>query len=153
MTTLICNAPFCKNTRSRNNAWCPFHRWEREKYKIKPFKQIQLFNPKITKKYKPTKEKQKFYNKKYSDYRRNYKYLKRYGITFTKYQELLILYDNKCAICKSKADEHHPLHLDHCHINKKIRGILCYKCNVALGFFQDSILNLVNATNYLRHHF
>lgn len=151
--SLICNAPFCENPRNRNHAWCPVHRWERFKFKIKPFKQIQLFNPKIKKTLKLTKEQNKRYNQKYSNYRRNQQYLKRYGVTREYYLKLLDLYNHQCAICKSKATKKHPLHLDHCHITGKIRGIICYKCNVALGYFQDSIPNLVAAINYLRHHF
>lgn len=150
---LICNAPFCQNSRNSNHAWCAPHRWERQKFGIKPFKQIKLFNPKTKKIHKVSSEKQKLYNQKAHINRRNWQYQKRYGITFDKYLSLLSLYNFQCAICKEKATKKHPLHLDHCHTSKKIRGILCYKCNVAIGYFQDSISNLVSAANYLRHHF
>lgn len=150
---LICNAPFCENTRNKNHGWCPIHRWERHKYNVKPFKQIQLFNPKCKKIFKVSKEKTKLYNQKAQPRRRNQQYLKRYGVSYDEYKKLLNLYNHQCAICKSKATKKHSLHLDHCHISGKIRGIICYKCNFALGYFQDSIPNLIAATQYLRHHF
>jgi hypothetical protein len=39
---------------------------------------------------------------------------------------------NLCAIC-GKADN---LHIDHDHNTGKIRGLLCAKCNIALGCMQ-----------------
>lgn len=148
----LCNAPFCDQPQYSNHAWCVYHRSERRRFNVTPFKQIKLFKTKKIIK-KPSKEKTKLYNANREKYRRDHQYLKRYGVTYAFYLNLLDLYNHECGICKSKPTKHHPLHLDHCHITKKVRGILCYKCNVALGYFQDSIPNLVAATNYLRRHF
>ena len=40
--------------------------------------------------------------------------------------------------------------VDHCHTSNEVRGILCLKCNMALGNFKDSIENLQNAIKYLK---
>ena len=51
-----------------------------------------------------------------------------------------------CAICFGKTKK---LHIDHCHKTKKVRGILCARCNLALGLFGDQIKYLENAISYL----
>lgn len=156
MTSLICNAPFCENIRNKNHAWCSVHRWEREKFKVKPFKQIRLFNPKIIKKYKPTKQQQKFYNEKYYQKRINWRLKKRYSITDIDYESLLKEQNYSCAICKIHITEHKKIKgekknfaVDHCHKTSKIRGLLCYKCNMGLGYFNDDSIKLAQASAYL----
>tara|TARA_Y100000114_G_scaffold91719_1_gene85194 strand:- start:337 stop:783 length:447 start_codon:yes stop_codon:yes gene_type:complete len=42
--------------------------------------------------------------------------------------------------------------LDHCHITETFRGYLCYKCNKALGMFEDNTEYLNKAVNYLNKH-
>lgn len=54
----------------------------------------------------------------------------------------------KCAICG------HPLkkrNIDHDHKTGEVRGILCWRCNKALGYFSDLIERLVAALEYLRN--
>lgn len=51
-----------------------------------------------------------------------------------------------CAICK----EEKPLVIDHCHDQKKVRGLLCRECNVGLGNFRDSEELLRSAIAYLK---
>lgn len=154
---LICNAPFCENTRNYNHGFCGVHRWERHVFKIKPFKQILLFNPKIVKKYKPNKEKQKIYNDKYHQRRVNWRLKKRYSITDSDYMNLLKLQNYCCAICKIHIDDHRKrkgakknFAVDHSHEDNKVRGLLCYKCNMGLGYFNDSIIKIQEALKYLR---
>lgn len=53
-----------------------------------------------------------------------------------------------CQIC-GKEDERRALSIDHNHSTEKVRGLLCDKCNRALGFFCDNIDNLKNAIEYL----
>jgi predicted SprT family Zn-dependent metalloprotease len=55
------------------------------------------------------------------------------------------LQDYRCAICKEAA----PLVIDHNHNNHKVRGLLCYSCNVGLGFFNDKVEVLMAAIQYL----
>lgn len=77
--------------------------------------------------------------------------LKQYGITFEDFSILLKEAGNKCEICGYEDDtdkKTFPV-VDHCHETNKVRGILCSKCNFALGHFNDSIENLKNAIKYL----
>lgn len=52
---------------------------------------------------------------------------------------------NICEICKREAN----LHVDHNHVNNKIRGFICGSCNRGLGLFQDNPVALREAANYL----
>lgn len=38
---------------------------------------------------------------------------------------------------------------DHCHVTKAFRGWLCNRCNLGLGFFDDTMEGLMNAVRYL----
>jgi hypothetical protein len=51
-----------------------------------------------------------------------------------------------CAICQASD----KLVVDHSHSSNKVRGLLCNKCNVGLGCFQDSPQLLAEAERYLR---
>lgn len=50
-----------------------------------------------------------------------------------------------CAICREKK----RLCVDHCHVSKKVRGLLCRECNIALGLLNDSVARLKRAVKYL----
>lgn len=83
--------------------------------------------------------------------------IRRYGITLKDYNKILNKQNNACAICKkhilnydSKTGLLRKMATDHCHENNIVRGILCFKCNIGLGSFQDDITILQNAIDYLR---
>jgi len=62
-----------------------------------------------------------------------------YGITIEKRTEILVRQNGRCAICLAPESElKQPLNIDHCHASKKVRGLLCYNCNRALGLLRDS---------------
>ena len=74
----------------------------------------------------------------------------RYGIMLEQYDAMLLAQNSCCAICQqhtSKLDK--PLHVDHCHLTGKIRGLLCRKCNLALGNFEDNVDFLRSGIIYL----
>lgn len=68
------------------------------------------------------------------------------------YQELVRLQDGLCAVCRKEAPLRHGerrLHIDHSHLTGERRGLLCQRCNLAIGHFQDSIDLLKAAIAYL----
>jgi hypothetical protein len=77
--------------------------------------------------------------------------LKRFrGITLDEYDSMLSLQGGVCAICGTAAPGGSgAFHVDHDHNTNKIRGLLCVKCNPALGGFKDSIDILLKAARYL----
>lgn len=68
-----------------------------------------------------------------------------YGLTQQQYDQLLLESNHSCSICQDTKN----LVIDHCHKTNKVRGILCWSCNVALGHFKDSKERLSNALTYL----
>jgi hypothetical protein len=68
-----------------------------------------------------------------------------YGLTQESYHDLMVKAGHSCEICNTKEN----LVIDHCHDTKKVRGILCWSCNIALGHFKDSKTNLQKAMDYL----
>ena len=82
-------------------------------------------------------------------YRRKVK-LKKYGLSLEELALLLKDQGGCCAICgESESELPRDLVVDHCHTTQRVRGLLCHKCNVALGGFRDDIDILASATSYL----
>ncbi len=76
-----------------------------------------------------------------------------YGITLEQYAALLAQQNNQCAICGAPPGDARSkhLHVDHCHISNKVRGLLCGNCNNGLGQFQDDVALLLRAVEYLKN--
>ena len=82
---------------------------------------------------------------------KNYKEI--YNITIEDYNNLLLLQDNKCKICKKDySNEKKKLAVDHCHVSGKVRGLLCTKCNMCLGGVNDNIEILKEMILYLKEN-
>lgn len=76
---------------------------------------------------------------------------KRYGITAQFYNELFINQEGCCAICGIHQSELlYTLCIDHDHITRMVRGLLCLKCNSGIGKFQDNTELLGKAIEYLK---
>lgn len=82
--------------------------------------------------------------------------LKRYGLTPETYESLLATQNYRCAICELEEDRRR-FSVDHDHsccpgkktCGKCIRGLLCHKCNVGLGMFNNDIDVLRKTIKYL----
>lgn len=79
--------------------------------------------------------------------------LRHYGISLSEYRVLLVKQGGVCAICGKPPlggnTSTHSLHVDHDHVTKRVRGLLCNRCNPAIGQFGDSPDLLRKAANYL----
>jgi hypothetical protein len=78
----------------------------------------------------------------------------RFGLSSEAYEAILSGQDYKCAICGNKESAvmyGKTIHLsvDHCHKTGKIRGLLCLKCNTAIGKLDDDPKLLRKAARYL----
>ncbi len=81
-------------------------------------------------------------------YHRNWWLTKEYGISLIEFNKLVEDQKGLCAICEEPPGKK-GLHADHCHANGSVRGLLCFRCNAALGMFRDNPRLLVNAIDYL----
>jgi len=77
---------------------------------------------------------------------RNYHLRRRYGITAEHFDQMLAEQGGLCAICRDAPAEH----VDHDHATARIRGLLCFNCNGALGQFRDRTDLMLRAVAYLR---
>lgn len=68
----------------------------------------------------------------------------------TDYIKRLDKQGGRCAICGRYPSKNRALAEDHDHEDGFIRGLLCLKCNVGLGYFGDDALRLRRAAEYLR---
>ncbi|MFB6521786.1 endonuclease VII domain-containing protein [Streptomyces sp. NPDC056401] len=61
-------------------------------------------------------------------------HLKRsYGMTEADRDEMIAAQGGICLICKKRA----AVHVDHCHTTGRVRGVLCFNCNTAIGKLGD----------------
>ena len=80
-----------------------------------------------------------------------------FGLSWECYVEMFLGQSCQCAICKTslklhKTDMTHDgivPDVDHCHSTGNVRGLLCPKCNRALGLFNDNITAIRLAAEYL----
>ena len=75
--------------------------------------------------------------------------LRKYGITKDEYEHLLVQQKGRCAICNEEP-KGRPLAVDHNHATDAVRGLLCGKCNRALGELRDNISLFKRAICYLK---
>jgi hypothetical protein len=87
---------------------------------------------------------------KYRRKEKNYNLKKNYGINIDQYNDMLKKQKNKCLICHNEFKPMKNTHVDHNHTTGKVRGLLCTKCNSALGYFNDDINILKEAIKYLK---
>ena len=77
-------------------------------------------------------------------------YLKRkYGISIEQFEMMLEEQCGVCAICGKPRPEERTLHIDHDHKTGEIRGLLCFRCNNALGDFEEEYELFQKAADYL----
>lgn len=125
-------------------------------------KEARLNNPELVEKhrangrrwYKNNKEHKNAQNKAWKENNPN-KFREgnlksRFGITIQDFNNQLVVQKNRCAVCGIHADElTYYLSVDHCHKTGALRGLLCKKCNLGLGHFNDDIKILKAAVFYL----
>ena len=74
----------------------------------------------------------------------------KYGMSLEDYEQLLADQGGVCKICGGNRQPQKALGVDHDHTTGAVRGLLCGKCNSALGFMEDSVEWLQNLINHLK---
>ena len=75
--------------------------------------------------------------------------LYRYDLTPNEYRHLYLNQHGSCAICDEPTAQATDLVVDHNHGSGEVRGLLCNRCNLGLGHFQDDPEKLARAIRYL----
>jgi hypothetical protein len=104
------------------------------------------------KKFKPSKKWQRHCSplcaEQYGN--RSYKLKKLYGIDHQTYNKMFAEQNGCCRIClEHQTNLARKLAVDHCHTTGQIRGLLCTKCNQALGLLNDDSTNVQRMMEYL----
>lgn len=70
------------------------------------------------------------------------RHLRKYGLTPESYLALFDAQGGRCAVCLIELTfeprKANAANVDHCHATGKVRGILCLRCNTAIGYLKDS---------------
>jgi len=75
---------------------------------------------------------------------------RRYGIDVDGYERMLDRQQGTCAVCRNKCTRDN-LAIDHDHQTGAVRGLLCWRCNGALGKARDSVELLTKLIAYLEN--
>lgn len=75
---------------------------------------------------------------------------KKYNLAGDKYRAWLSAQEGKCNICGQVCSKGYRLAVDHCHDTKRLRGLLCSSCNMAIGALGDTAEKLERAVEYLK---
>lgn len=80
----------------------------------------------------------------------------KYGLEPGTVDRMFAEQDGRCKICRRTADEvgakgrnGERLHVDQNHVTGEVRGLLCKKCNSAIGLMGDDPQLLAAAVDYL----
>lgn len=68
-----------------------------------------------------------------------------YGLTEVERDAMIVAQRGLCAICLDAP----PVHVDHCHKTGRVRGVLCFNCNSAIGKLRDDPDAARRAATYL----
>jgi predicted class III extradiol MEMO1 family dioxygenase len=82
-----------------------------------------------------------------------------FNLTLEQYNQMFIRQNGVCAICglpemRTKGEKVIHLAVDHNHKTNRIRGLLCWHCNTALGHLRvdnEGIELLCSAISYLKN--
>ena len=83
----------------------------------------------------------------------------KYGLSLDNFRKLIEECDGKCKLCGKKMTFSAGLGnltacVDHNHITGKVRGLLCYRCNLEIGFVEKFNNNgfIAKAVEYLNNN-
>ena len=78
-------------------------------------------------------------------------YNRNYNISYQEVKEMIEEQNHRCKICDNLegTTKLTKFVVDHCHTSGEVRGILCGKCNTAIGHLGDDVAILARAITYL----
>lgn len=99
---------------------------------------------------KKGKSKEKAFTQKPEQVRKTFAVvIGRHGIDVEDWARLYEKQRHRCAVCLCPLGIDRKTHVDHCRKTGRVRGLLCFNCNGALGQVKDSIAVLESLIFYL----
>jgi hypothetical protein len=87
------------------------------------------------------------------DYARKWDLRKKYNLTVEQVEAMAKAQNGRCGCCPAVLGENGAkVCVDHDHVTRAVRGLLCDPCNKALGLMQDDVDRLRRAADYLELH-
>jgi len=132
--------------------------YENTKHKKREYREVNKEKIKERKKLyaSANKDKRKGYLESNKDKIRHRRLQRKYNITLEQHRTMMEAQGNMCKICRISLIglSTKQIATDHCHKRdaegkKVVRGILCQKCNTAIGMMQDNPKILRAAAKYL----
>ena len=65
------------------------------------------------------------------------------------YEDMYKTQNGACKICSKQFKPGVSAHVDHDHVTREVRGLLCVNCNTGIGLLEDSAVTCLNAAIYL----
>lgn len=72
---------------------------------------------------------------------------RKYNLSLEEYRAMVKKLKGRCPSCKRKI----KLYVDHDHKTGKVRGLLCRKCNLSIGYIGDDLKVLKRLVKYLEN--
>lgn len=74
-----------------------------------------------------------------------------HGLKPSERTALIAQQNGKCAVCEIELGLLKPslVHVDHDHRTGRVRGVICARCNVGMGYFSDDPQVLLRMVDYL----
>ena len=99
-------------------------------------------------------KKNKKYNSEHKERVKDNRLQRLYGITSENYNKMYDEQEGCCYICgiykEKEGNRYNVLCVDHDHEIGKVRGLLCHRCNKAIGLLEDDEQLLLKAIEYLK---
>ena len=86
---------------------------------------------------------------KFKSYQKNIGRFKKYNLSKEDYEKQYAIQEGKCYVCET---HYADLCIDHCHKTNKVRKLLCFSCNAALGLLKENLNTITNLKNYVEEH-
>jgi len=133
-----------KNTKDKLTFWCK--ECSNEYYKQYYFNNKEKYNAQSIQWTKDNRQ-------KHNQNLRKATFKREYGVTIADRNKMYKEQNGCCAICgKHQTEFKNKLSIDHDHSTRKVRSLLCHRCNIGLGNFNDDIELLEKAIEYLNLH-
>ena len=103
--------------------------------------------------YAASKELPSWVYRLYPSYSKVRRLWKKYKLAGDEYMYMIWKQNNKCAACEQifNAKDRLPC-VDHDHITREIRGLLCSQCNIALGLLGEDANKIIKLATYIAQH-